>query len=112
MLGLSKGVQTSLLALILSGCSTQPSPPRTVVTRDVTATCPPGEVIIDRSFAVEPPDCLRTLKPFRYTDKSKWIEALADGTGEIATQSACLAEIQGWVEAERGARITYTELTQ
>ncbi|HAH11222.1 MAG TPA: hypothetical protein DCL54_03875 [Alphaproteobacteria bacterium] len=80
--------------------------------RDVTATCPPPVVQIDRSFAVEPPACVGTLKPFRYSDKSKWIQALADGTGEIATQSACLEEIQGWIEAERAARITYTELTQ
>ena len=98
--------------LTLWGCSTQPSTPRTVVTRDVTATCPPPVVQIDRSFAVEPPACIRTLTPFRYTDQSKWIQALADGTGEIATQSACLAEIQGWIEAERAARITLTELTQ
>lgn len=83
-----------------------------MITRDVTAVCPSAGVQIDRSFAVEPPACVRSLKPFRYTDKSKWIEALADGTGEIATQSACLAEVQGWIEAERAARMTYTELTQ
>lgn len=69
-------------------------------------------VQIDRSFAVEPPACIRTLKPFRFADQSKWIQALADGTGEIAKQDACLAEIQGWIEAERAARITLTELTQ
>lgn len=69
-------------------------------------------VQIDRSFAVEPPACLSALTPFRYSDQSKWIQALADGTGEIAVQSACLSEVQGWIEAERAARITYTELTQ
>jgi hypothetical protein len=75
-----------------------------VVVRDVTATCPPPVVQIDRSFAAEPPACLATLTPFRYGEASKWIEALADGTGEIAEQSACLQAVQDWIEAERTAR--------
>lgn len=112
MQGLFRGALMSMSALILWGCSTQPLPPRQVVVRDVTATCPPPVVQIDRSFAAEPPVCIRTLTPFRYADSSKWIQALADGTGEIAEQSACLEAVQGWIEAERAARMTLGELTQ
>lgn len=72
--------------------------------RNVTATCPPAEVIIDRSFAAEPPACLKTLTPFRYDAEGKWIEALADGTEEIAEQSACLQAVKDWLETERTAR--------
>lgn len=90
--------------MILSGCSTAPSPPKEVVVRDVTATCPPPVVLIDRSFAAEPPACLGALTPFRYDPEGKWIEALADGTGEIAEQSACLQAVKDWLETERTAR--------
>ena len=113
MLGLSRAALTSALVMTLSGCSTQPSPPKTVVTRDVTAICPAPIVRIDRGFAVEPPRCVETLTPFRYGDASKWIQALADGTGEIATQSACLSEMHDWLASERVARsLTGQELTQ
>lgn len=61
-------------------------------------------VSIDRSFAAEPPACVAALTPFRYAGTSKWIEALADGTGEIAQQSACLQAVQDWLAAERTAR--------
>ncbi len=90
--------------LILWGCSTTPSPPKQVVVRDVTAACPPPVVQIDRSFAAEPPACVAALTPFLYSTDSKWIEALADGTGEIAEQSACLQAVKDWLAAERTAR--------
>lgn len=106
MQGLLKGALMSASVLILWGCSTAPSQPKTVVVRDVTAACPPPVVQIDRSFAAEPPACLAGLTPFLYSTESKWIEALADGTGEIAEQSACLKAVQDWLEAERTARKT------
>jgi hypothetical protein len=83
-----------------------------VVVRDVTAQCPPPVVRIDRSFAAQPPACITTLVPFRYTEGSKWIEALADGTGTIAEREACFAAVQDWIASERAARMTATELTQ
>jgi len=61
-------------------------------------------VQIDRSFAAEPPACLTALTPFTYSTQSKWIEALADGTGEIAEQSACLQAVKDWLASERTAR--------
>ena len=83
-----------------------------MVVRDVTAECPPPVVRIDRGFAAEPPMCVQTLTPFRYAQGSKWIEALADGTGSIAEREACFAAVQDWIASERAARMTATELTQ
>lgn len=104
MPGLFKGALMSALVLSCWGCSTTPSPPKEVVVRDVTAACPPPVVQIDRSFAAEPPACVAALTAFRFDRDSKWIEALADGTGEIAEQSACLQAVQDWLASERTAR--------
>jgi hypothetical protein len=69
-------------------------------------------VRIDRGFAAQPPVCIQTLTPFRYEQGSKWIQALADGTGSIAEREACFAAVQDWIASERAARMTATELTQ
>jgi hypothetical protein len=85
-----------------------------VTVRDVTAICPAPVVRIDRSFAVEPPRCVSELTgvAFKFDPDSKWIAALADGTGEIKAQGECLGVVADWIEAERAARMTMTELTQ
>jgi len=92
----------------LSGCSTQPSRPSEIITRDVTAVCPVTEPIFDRSFAAEPPACVAAAEAFRWAEEGKWIEALADGTGQIKTQSECLRAVSEWIADERAARSTDT----
>lgn len=69
----------------------------------MTAECPPPAVIIDRSFSAEPPACIATAEAFRWAE-GRWIEALADGTQEIKTQSECLRAVSEWIEDERAAR--------
>ena len=90
--------------LILWGCSTAPS--RQVTVRDVTAICPAPVVRIDRNFAVPPPSCVETLTGtrFAFDTQAKWIEALADGAGEIKAQGECLGLLADWVASERIAR--------
>lgn len=97
----------SASGLILWACSTPPSKPIEIVTRDVTAVCPVTEPIFDRSFAAEPPPCVATAEAFRWAE-GKWIEALADGTGQIKTQSECLRAVSEWIADERAARQTDT----
>jgi hypothetical protein len=103
MQGLFRGALMNALALTLWGCSTTPLAPSEVITRDVTANCPPPVVIIDREFATAPPACVAGLVSFRWAD-NKWIEALADATGEIKTQSECLRAVSEWIDDERAAR--------
>ena len=94
----------SVSGLILWGCSTQPSKPTNIVTRDVTAVCPVSEPIFDRSFASPPPACVNGLTIFRFDESGKWIEAIADGTGQIKTQEECLRQVSEWIDAEGVAR--------
>ena len=71
---------------------------------DVTATCPPPVVQIDRSFAVEPPECLSADYNFQFADDS-YAGALVQTIKEaIAPTSQCLADVKGWIESERKAR--------
>ena len=103
MPGLFRGALTSGLALTLWGCSTLPSTQTQIVTRDVTAVCPISEPVFDRSFASEPPECVGSATTFRWAD-GKWIEALADSTGQIRTQSECMGLVADWIDDERAAR--------
>lgn len=83
--------------------------PVEIVTRDVTAVCPVTEPVFDRSFATEPPACIATATAFRWAD-GRWIEALADSTGQIKTQTECLSLVADWIYDERNARNHFDQL--
>lgn len=80
--------------------------------RDVTAVCPAPVVEIDRAFAVQPPACVKELGSFRFEDEAKWIEFAEQSGRELVWRGRCMNEVADWIEAERAARITPTELTQ
>lgn len=72
--------------------------------REVTATCPPTEIRIDRSFAKEPPACVAALNSFAFTKGGAWAGLAIEGAEGVAQHQACLIEIDGWINSERDAR--------
>lgn len=80
--------------------------------RDVTATCPEPEPLIDRSFASRPPACLADLTRFSYAENTQWIELAESGTRELTRRGSCLREVADWIESERLARDNVEGLAQ
>ena len=102
ILGLVLG---SLCLPSLTACSTAPSPPPPppLVVRSVTASCPAPQVEIDRSFAVEPPQCLSAIGPYDPEDGSVWAGLVIDGVGAVEVRDICLDEVRDWIQSERDA---------
>jgi hypothetical protein len=97
--------------MTLFGCSTAPSP-RQVTVRDVTAVCPVAAPILDRGFAVSPPQCASKLGRMQFAEDSKWIDLAEVSARELVWRGNCLGEVQDWILAEKAARMTTQELTQ
>jgi hypothetical protein len=78
----------------------------------VTTACPASVVTIDRSFAKEPPVCINELPGMQITGKTPLGVVAIDAGGAKASEMSCRKQVREWVEAERAARMTLTELTQ
>ena len=93
--------------MILSNCSTPSSEPLQVVTRDVTATCPPARIEVDRRFNKEPPACITgadKADPFQFKTGESFAGSLIESVGGIASPQYCLAETARWINEERQSR--------
>lgn len=60
---------------------------------------------VDRSFASQPPACLKTIATQRLTGGS-WAGIGIDLAQEVRLRDICLNEVATWLQAERDARVT------
>lgn len=71
-----------------------------VTVRDVTATCPPPEVI-RLQFDTPIPECVTQFEPFEVPAGIDWGDLSVDQKTAIAARDICLAEVEEWEAARQ-----------
>lgn len=66
-----------------------------ITVRDVTATCPPAEVI-RLQFDTPIPACVSQFEPFEVPDGIDWGDLSVTQKTAIAARDICLAEVTEW----------------
>lgn len=78
-----------------------------VTTRDVTATCPPAEVV-RLQFETPVPSCVSEFEPFQVPVNIRWGDLTVDQKTAIAARDICLEEVVEW-EAARQSHLKRAE---